>query len=123
MVKLLSLTLLLLIAFTSPAKFLIEGINQEEITHSIGDIIVIQRHGIPTTGFQWFWISRNSYDMKVLQLIGEKFIPNMNRFGAPGIYEWKFKAIAEGETTLTFRYSRNPNMNGEDYDYYVIVNK
>jgi predicted secreted protein len=125
MVKYLGITVLLLtLTFSTASEIFLSDAKAEQIVHSVGDIINIKRHGNPTTGLQWFWLTRNTYDKNVLKLLEEKFTPsNRMTFGSGGVYEWKFQALNEGRTSLAFRYSRAPEVNGDDYEYNVVIFK
>ena len=60
----------------------------------------------PTTGYQWQLA--NPFDEKILKLIGSDYkAPKTKRVGAGGKEIWTFKALAAGQTTISFKYVRS----------------
>lgn len=59
----------------------------------------------PTTGYQWKFVA--PWDEKVLTLLGETYVESpLERVGAGGTQAWWFKAVGQGETTVSFKYIR-----------------
>lgn len=59
----------------------------------------------PTTGYSWSFTV--PLDDKVITLTGDEFLPPDNlRKGAPGKQLWTFRAVGEGETTISLEYVR-----------------
>lgn len=84
---------------TTPAEI-------KNTSKSSGKIVEINLDGNPTTGYSW------KYDMDVDGIIKEdsnqykQDDPNLNLVGVGGSYTWKFSALKEGTTKITFKYSR-----------------
>jgi inhibitor of cysteine peptidase len=59
----------------------------------------------PTTGYQWQLA--NPLDEKILKLTSSDYkAPKTKRVGAGGKEVWTFKALAAGQTTISFKYVR-----------------
>jgi len=69
----------------------------------VGDIARVILEGNPTTGYSWYYtITTND----IVSLITQNYRSNSNAIGAGGVYNWYFKALKAGKTTITFRYYR-----------------
>ncbi|MFC1781457.1 protease inhibitor I42 family protein [Planctomycetota bacterium] len=82
------------------------GLSASMIETTVGDNFTIQLDSNPTTGYSWR-LAGTLPDM--LELVGSDFVMAENKeniVGAGGVEHWTFKAIREGETTLTFEYIR-----------------
>lgn len=70
----------------------------------VGDILVLELAGNPTTGYNWYV---TGVDEAVLQVQGEPaFTADSSAMGAGGMLALSFKALAAGETTLSLAYQR-----------------
>ncbi len=84
-----------------------------EIDIPVGGMLVITLCSNPTTGFQWSETA-NISDTAVLKQVSHEFIPSQgaNQTGAAGKEIWSFRALSEGESLVSFEYSR-PWQGGE----------
>ncbi len=72
----------------------------------IGETFVIRLESNPTTGYSW---SLAGFDANVVEKVSNVYEPKKtaaNIVGSGGNEIWTFKAIAKGETKLTFQYVR-----------------
>ena len=75
---------------------------------AVGDIFTVELESNPSTGFQW--VLADNSDSTVLQVHEQEYVmantgdPPLP--GAGGKEVWTFKALAQGETTISLEYSR-----------------
>ena len=82
--------------YTDSGQTISIGVNQE---------FVIALGSNPTTGYGW----QESYDESMLELVEKTYDPveeEEGMVGAGGIEYFRFKALEEGETTITLVYKR-----------------
>ena len=83
----------------------------KSIEVGVGDEIVVNLCSNASTGFQWIEIVDIS-DPGILEQISHEYISPPEKGeppppGTPGSQMWTFKALKEGESVLSFEYSRN----------------
>lgn len=79
-------------------------IDGQVIEVGVGDELVIELAGNPTTGYNWYV---TDLDTSVLQAQGEpEFTADSSAIGSGGVLALSFKAQAAGETTLSLAYQR-----------------
>jgi len=82
----------------------------EEVEVAVGSLIKVTLESNPTTGFKWELTEIS--DQTVLQLVGSKYEPGKEASqdpplpGAGGTEIWSFKAIKQGESTISMQYSQ-----------------
>jgi predicted secreted protein len=82
-----------------------EGDNGTIQTLDLGDILIVQLQGNPTTGYEWK--QTDSLIPAVLEPLGYEYIPDHPELvGSGGRWRFRFKAVHEGSTPLTFEYRR-----------------
>ena len=70
----------------------------------VGDELVLELAGNPTTGYNWYVTDG---DGSILQVQGEpEFTADSSAIGSGGVLALSFKALAVGETTLSLAYQR-----------------
>ena len=76
------------------------------VTLKLGDPLVVQLQGNPTTGYNW---ETENKDLKTLQLTGEPEFTSTNKdlAGSAGVVTLKFKAVAVGQEPLKLIYHRS----------------
>lgn len=87
-----------------------------------GDEIVITLESNPTTGFAWELTGEPARE--VLELVGSEYTePETDLVGAGGEEVWRFRALAEGITSLALTYMRSfsGETAGEPFDLTVVV--
>ena len=94
-------------------EFQSENHISREIGIPVGGTLMVTLCSNPTTGFQWSE-SANISDTSVLEQLSHEFIPpqGANQTGAAGQEVWTFQALSEGDSTVSFEYSR-PWQGGE----------
>lgn len=72
----------------------------------IGDIVIVQLRGNPSGGYLWEMAGTLKED--VLEPLGEgEFVPDdPNVCGSSGVWEFRFRAVSSGTTTIEFAYGR-----------------
>jgi len=76
----------------------------QTIEVNVGDTLVVELEGNPTTGFTW---EAAELDQAVLEQVGEpEFNAESDLLGAPGVISLRFKAIGPGPTLLKLVYHR-----------------
>jgi len=92
----------------SYGDFINEQNATSEISVSAGTSFEVALFSNPTTGFQWE--EAEISDTSVLQQKGRRFVSLRGEPdpppGSPGQDVWTFGAADEGQSTVTFRYSR-----------------
>ncbi|HHV60534.1 MAG TPA: protease inhibitor I42 family protein [Clostridiaceae bacterium] len=70
------------------------------------DIAVVKLEENASTGYKWYYTIENE---NVLKLVSDNYYPPKDKkvIGAPGVREFKFKAVGEGETSLVFENYRS----------------
>jgi inhibitor of cysteine peptidase len=95
-------------ATTPSFQTLTERDNGRHISVPVGEVLVVQLPGNPTTGFSWQ--ARTAAD-SVLESMGEPtYIQNPARLGMTGVggtESWQFKAVKAGSETLRLEYVRS----------------
>lgn len=72
---------------------------------SMGEILVVELAGNPTTGFQWQQIGS---DTAILRQTGEpQFTPDSSAVGSPGKVSLRFEAMESGQMQLQLAYQRS----------------
>ena len=79
----------------------------KEVEVSVGDSFTVALCSNPTTGFLWSESAEIS-DETVVKQVDHKFLPPGEKgvVGASGKEVWTFKALKEGESTISMEYSR-----------------
>lgn len=84
----------------------------EELVVVVGDAFTVTLCSNPTTGFQWLESAQVS-DRSVLQQTDHEFVPPPEAVGCapppPGTASkeiWTFKALKQGESTISMEYSQ-----------------
>ena len=76
----------------------------QTIEVKVGDTLVVELEGNPTTGFSW---EAAELDQAVLEQVGEpEYIAESDLLGAPGVISLRFKAAGPGQTLLKLVYHR-----------------
>ena len=76
----------------------------QTIEVNVGDTLVVELEGNPTTGFTWEAVE---LDQAVLEQVGEpEFTAQSDLLGAPGVIVLRFKANGPGQTLLKLVYRR-----------------
>ena len=88
----------------------------KEVEVAVDGSLTVTLCSNPTTGFQWSESAQIS-DQTVLQQTGHQFVSPESEPppppGTPGQEIWTFKALKEGESTISMEYSR-PWEEGEE---------
>lgn len=75
------------------------------ITLRTGDRLEVALNGNLTTGYGW---EPQDLDSRILQTEGEMdYTSDSQALGASGVFRWRFKAAAAGETVLKMIYHRS----------------
>jgi inhibitor of cysteine peptidase len=78
--------------------------NNSSVDLSVGDILVVELKGNPSTGFQWQQIEP---DAAIVRQMGEpEFKPDSSALGSPGKVDLRFEAVGSGEMELQLAYQR-----------------
>jgi inhibitor of cysteine peptidase len=86
------------------SKKVIEKDSGKTVELRIGNTLVVDLPGNPSTGYSWETVS---VDGSILQSSGnDAFVPDSNMIGAPGKVSLRFKAMAAGKTALKLAYRR-----------------
>lgn len=87
------------------SKKIIEKDNGRVVELVIGNTLIVELTGNPSTGYSW---DVASVDASVLKEIegAEKFKPDADRIGSPGKVSLRFKAVGAGKTALKLVYHR-----------------
>ena len=72
-------------------------------TLNAGDTGVVMLKGNPTTGYTWQY---KIDDESIVKLDTESSVPDSGLIGAGSTFDWNFKALKPGTTTITFKYYR-----------------
>lgn len=76
----------------------------QTIEVKVGDTLVVELEGNPTTGFTWEAVE---LDQAVLEQAGEpEYIAESDLLGAPGVISLRFKATGPGQILLKLVYHR-----------------
>lgn len=95
--------------------------NGSTIKIKNGDTVKLGLEGNITTGYSW---EMDSLDQSYLVQVGEMEYggkPNPRRLsGAPGIFNYTFKAVNEGQTKLKMKYHRTFEKDVEPIDTFTL---
>jgi inhibitor of cysteine peptidase len=76
----------------------------QTIESKVGDTLVVELEGNPTTGYTWEAVE---LDQAVLEQVGEpEYNAESDLLGAPGVIILRFKAVGPGQTLLKLVYHR-----------------
>lgn len=91
---------------TGPATVTVsEKDDNTSVDLSMGEILVVELAGNPTTGFQWQQIGS---DTAILRQEGEpEFTPDSSAIGSPGKVDLRFEATGSGQMQLELAYQRS----------------
>ena len=91
---------------TGPATVTVtEKDGNASVDLGVGDILVVELIGNPTTGFQWQQIGS---DTAILRQVGEpEFIPDSSAIGSPGKVNLRLEATGSGQMQLQLAYQRS----------------
>jgi len=72
----------------------------------VGDVVRIRLPGNAATGHQWSRVEPTSFGDGPLEIIDEEvFSPDdPNLCGGPGVFTYRYRAVAAGTVTLSFVY-------------------
>ena len=76
---------------------------------NVGDRLLVQLEGIPSTGFSWVRVHPDSLTAEPLEPVIEGTCDVSDQCGAvgrPGTYEFQYRAVQPGTITLSFAYQR-----------------
>lgn len=75
---------------------------------NIGDRIYIQLSGSASTGHQWIRVRPESFDGSPLAAVeeGEYEPENPSVCGGPGVFTFRYEAVASGTITLSYAHRR-----------------
>ena len=96
-----------------------------ELEVAVGEAFTVTLCSNPTTGFQWLESAQIS-DPTVLEQVDHKFVAPEAKGkgppapGTPGQEIWTFKALKEGESTVSLEYSR-PWEGGEKGEWTFVL--
>jgi len=77
----------------------------KSIEARVGQDISIELEANATTGYQWELA--NPLDEKILQLVKSEYLPEKTGLvGSGGKQMWVLKALKQGKTAVSFKYSR-----------------
>lgn len=82
------------------ATVLVEG---KDNTLKVGDSCSVTLKGNPTTGYSWQY---DIADGSIISLTNESSTPDSALIGAGSTFNWSFKALKPGKTTISFKYYR-----------------
>ena len=87
------------------SKKIIEKDNGKLVELTVGNTLIIELPGNPTTGYTW---EVGSVNVSVLKQAGNtaKFKADTDLTGSPGKVTLRFKAVGPGKTTLKLIYRR-----------------
>jgi inhibitor of cysteine peptidase len=78
--------------------------GNQTIESKVGDTLVVELEGNPTTGYTWEAVE---LDQAVLEQVGEpEYNAESDLLGAPGVIILRFKAVGPGQTLLKLVYHR-----------------
>lgn len=91
---------------TGPATVTVtEKDGNTSVDLGVGEILVVELAGNPTTGFQWQQIGP---DAAILRQVGEpQFTPDSSAVGSPGKVSLRFEAMGSGHMQLQLAYQRS----------------
>lgn len=90
----------------SPATVTVtEKDGNSSVDLGVGEILVVELAGNPTTGFQWQQIGS---DTTILRQVGEpEFTPDSSAIGSPGKVDLRFEAMGSGQMQLQLAHQRS----------------
>ena len=88
------------------SKKIIEKDNGKLVELTVGNTLIVELPGNPSTGYMWETGSVNTSVLKQVEST-TKFKSNTNLIGAPGKITLRFKATGPGKTTLKLVYHRS----------------
>ncbi len=77
--------------------------NGGTVALAVGETLVVQLAGNPTTGYEW---TIATIDAAFLQALGSTYAADSDALGAGGTYTFRFRAMQAGTTTLALAYRR-----------------
>ena len=75
----------------------------EPIGVVVGKTLTISLESNPTTGYMW----QSEFDSEFLELVSSEFTSDSAAIGSPGVENFEFKALKQGETEVTMIYKRS----------------
>jgi len=104
--------------------FMKQGAISKEVEVAVDGSLTVTLCSNPTTGFQWSESAQIS-DQTVLEQLSHKFVgpesePSPPPPGTPGQEVWTFKALKEGNSTISMEYSR-PWEGGEKGEWTFVL--
>jgi predicted secreted protein len=80
--------------------------SNQQNSLAVGDVGKVSLFGNPTTGYSWHYRIENE---NVLKLVSECYSSDAGNgvVGAGGTFQWVFRAMKAGETSVTFKYYRD----------------
>ncbi|MBR6164195.1 protease inhibitor I42 family protein [bacterium] len=98
-------------------QFILNNVQEEDITVYEGDEIIIRLNSNPSTGFTWKLYVESEF-AGIVELSDEHFIAakTNNLVGAGGVAEFKVDALKQGEATIVGYYIRPWLKYDEDTD-------
>ena len=88
------------------SKKIIEKDNGKLVELTVGNTLIVELPGNPSTGYMWETGSVNTSVLKQVEN-DTKFKSDTNLVGAPGKITLRFKAAGPGKTTLKLVYHRS----------------
>ena len=93
-----------LVGCRNSEKLVTERDDGRTVKMRIGEKLLVQLEGNPTTGYEWSLAALNE---KYLSFQGEpEYQRDSNLIGAGGTYTFIFDTLEPGRTTLTLQYAR-----------------
>lgn len=91
-----------------PSEVLVcESDNGQQVSVVVGQTLVIQIEGNPTTGYIWEWSPMTASEHSILLQAGEaEHSPFTNLPGSPGMTSFRFQVIGAGSELLKLIYHR-----------------
>lgn len=81
------------------------GDNGASLSIASGDLVTLELEGNPTTGYTW---EITIVDGTALTVLGEpEYRSDTELVGSPGVFCFRFRAAAEGETEIELVYHRS----------------
>ena len=96
-----------------------EGVEEQAntIEVAVDETFEITLDSNPTTGYAW----QAQYEEEALELVDRTFAPYSDLIGAGGTETLTFRALEEGETTVTLDYKRSWEENPIDTLAYQVT--
>jgi len=94
----------LVCACSGDSLVLDETSNGDRVSMAVGDDLVIELPGNPSTGYDWYV---DTLDQTVLELSDQSFDTESTLIGAGGTTTLRLSAVGTGETDLRIVYERS----------------